>query len=84
MNSITVNVTENNTVVEANVIDQPVNVDVSVYQGTFMGLKYGSKYSALDAGTLLDMSVDDDFLYICVESGTVGNARWKRIPLKQI
>ena len=45
---------------------------------------YGSKYSALDAGFLLEISVDDDFMYICVEAGAVGNARWKRVPLKQI
>ena len=43
---------------------------------------FGSKYSATDQGQLLEMSIDDDFLYICVQAGEAGNASWKRAPLR--
>ena len=45
---------------------------------------YGPKYSAVDGGELFDMSVDDDYLYICVQSGTPGNAVWKRTSILTI
>ena len=41
----------------------------------------GVKLSSIDAGDVGDMSITDDYLYICVLSGTAGNAIWKRIPL---
>lgn len=44
----------------------------------------GSKYSAIDEGQLNNISIDDDFIYICVQSGTAGNAKWKRAPLQLI
>jgi hypothetical protein len=47
-------------------------------------VQFGSKYSALDAGIAGEMSVDDDFIYMCVHTGEAGSARWKRSPLKQI
>ena len=43
----------------------------------------GAKSSATDEGTLWDMSIDDDYLYICVKTGTVGNAIWKKTVLFQ-
>ena len=50
------------------------------------GLKVstGSKYSAIDAGSTHEISIDDDFLYVCVLEGTAGNAKWKRTPLQLI
>ena len=47
-------------------------------------MTFGSKYSALDAGLAGQLSFDDDFIYVCVESGDEGNARWKRSPIKTI
>lgn len=41
----------------------------------------GEKTSASDAGTFGEMSIVDDYLYMCVQTGTVGNAIWKRAPL---
>lgn len=44
-------------------------------------VSYGSKSSAVDAGTLGELSVDDDYLYICVVAGGAGSATWKRLAL---
>lgn len=41
----------------------------------------GAKSSAVDAGTANQVSITDDWLYWCVQTGTAGNAKWKRIPL---
>lgn len=44
-------------------------------------ISYGTKQSAVHAGDLFDVSVDDDYLYICVSGGTAGNAIWKRTSI---
>jgi hypothetical protein len=49
-----------------------------------LNVPFGAKYSVLNAGTQGEISIDDDFLYVCVESGIAGSARWKRIPLKLV
>lgn len=41
----------------------------------------GTKSSASDAGTAGQLSRDDDYLYICVVTGGVGAAVWKKVPL---
>ena len=41
----------------------------------------GSKSSSIDAGDFGDMSLTDDYLYVCVTQGTAGNAIWKKVPL---
>lgn len=41
----------------------------------------GDKSSALDAGTFKQMSLGDDYLYVCTQTGTAGNAIWKKTPL---
>lgn len=46
-------------------------------------ISYGSKYSSVHAGELFDISIDNDFLYICVQTGTAGNAIWKKTALMQ-
>ena len=43
----------------------------------------GTKSSASDAGTVGQLSRDDDYLYICVVTGGVGAAVWKKVPLSQ-
>lgn len=45
-------------------------------------ITYGTKYTGTDSGTLFQMSIDDDFLYICVVAGEAPDAIWKRIPLR--
>ena len=44
---------------------------------------FGTKQSSVDAGTVGEMSVDDDYLYICVTTGGVGSASWKRTAILQ-
>ncbi len=34
------------------------------------------------AGELMELVICDDFLYICVEAGAEGVAKWKRAPLR--
>lgn len=41
----------------------------------------GDKSSATDAGAFGDVSLGDDYLYICTTAGTAGNAVWKKTPL---
>lgn len=41
----------------------------------------GTKSSSVDAGELWETSIDDDYLYICVQAGTAGNAIWKKTVL---
>ena len=43
----------------------------------------GSKSSSSSSGMLGELSVDDDFIYICVSAGTAGSATWKRFQLHQ-
>lgn len=38
----------------------------------------GVKSSATDAGTAGDISITDDYIYFCVQTGTAGNAIWKK------
>jgi hypothetical protein len=44
-------------------------------------ITFGAKASSSDAGTLFQMAIDDDYLYICVSAGSAGNAKWKRCLL---
>lgn len=39
------------------------------------GINSGARYSNTHAGTIKDLSLDDDYLYICVQSGEAGNAK---------
>lgn len=43
----------------------------------------GEKKTGVDAGTLGQLSVTDDYLYICVKQGDSTTAVWKRIVLFQ-
>lgn len=38
----------------------------------------GAKSSATDAGTAGDISLTDDYIYFCVQTGSAGNAIWKK------
>lgn len=42
-------------------------------------MKEGEKKSSLDAGYFGEKSLTDDYLYVCVQAGTAGNAKWKRM-----
>jgi len=43
----------------------------------------GEKHSATHAGTFGEMSLSDDYLFLCVKTGAAGNAIWKRTTLHQ-
>lgn len=44
----------------------------------------GEKLTGVDAGTLHQLSVTDDYLYVCVSPGTEpGTATWKKLALTQ-
>ena len=44
--------------------------DVIIYQGV--------RSSSANAGTMGDISITDDYVYFCVQTGTAGNAIWKK------
>jgi hypothetical protein len=44
-------------------------------------IPFGTKTSAVDAGRVGEIWIDNDYLYLCVSAGTAGNALWKKIPL---
>ena len=43
----------------------------------------GAKSSAIDAGTFGDISLTDDYMYVCTQTGTAGNAIWKKVVMFQ-
>lgn len=43
----------------------------------------GSKQSSVDAGTFGETSLDDDYLYVCVQTGSAGSAIWKQTAILQ-
>jgi hypothetical protein len=53
-----------------------------IYKEKITGV-FGSKSTSIDAGDLCDISVDNDYLYICVQTGTAGNAIWKKCILME-
>lgn len=50
-------------------------------QGPVWNVTYGDKSSLLDAGTYGQASLGDDYLYFCTQTGTAGNAIWKKSVL---
>jgi len=49
--------------------------------GTLVTMGEGEKKTGVDAGTIGQMSITDDYLYICVLSGEIGIAIWKKSVL---
>lgn len=43
--------------------------------------KEGDRYSSVHAGVLGETSITDDYFYVCVKTGSAGNAIWKRTVL---
>ena len=46
-------------------------------------LSEGAKASATDAGTFGQMSLTDDYLFVCVRTGEAGSAIWKKTSINQ-
>jgi len=44
---------------------------------------FGEKKTGVDAGKLGQMSIDDDYVYICVVEGEAGVAVWKKTIIFQ-
>ena len=64
------------------VTEQPkVTVTVSKKGDTGIPIAEGTKSSAVDAGTFGEIYADNDYIYVCVLTGTAGNAIWKRTVL---
>lgn len=55
---------------------------ISIICGTG-NVKYelGEKDSAIDAGEVGQISITDDYLYVCVQAGGAGSAVWKKAVL---
>lgn len=43
----------------------------------------GEKATDTNSGTFGEMSLTDDYLFVCVKTGTAGSAIWKKSPLHQ-
>ena len=50
---------------------------------TYIRFTEGEKYTSTDAGIVGEISITDDYLYVCVKTGTTGNAIWKKAPMFQ-
>ena len=72
-------------VVNAGLNDNQFVTPLTLTNSTQMASKVtcgiGAKSSALDAGTEREMSIDNDYAYICVQTGIAGSAIWKRMVL---
>lgn len=47
----------------------------------FQQILEGDKSSSTDAGEWSQISLGDDYLYVCTKTGTAGNAIWKKMPM---
>jgi hypothetical protein len=50
-------------------------------QGPMWTIGEGDKSSATDAGNFGEVSLGDDYVYFCTQTGTAGNAVWKKTVL---
>lgn len=58
--------------------------DLVMYiQGSIFDIGYGIKQTGVDGGNEFQLSLTDDYLYICVTPGEVGVAIWKKVVLFQ-
>lgn len=57
------------------------SIDVDLANRNNLVFNFGSRSSSLHAGVSGELWYDDDWLYICVQTGSIGNAKWKKIPL---
>jgi hypothetical protein len=64
-----------------NTVEQ-VNISVGDIIGSMTFLS-GIKVTGIDSGTFGDISITDDYLYICVTGGIAGVAIWKKSLLFQ-
>lgn len=57
--------------------------DLEIKIGTVISFGYGEKKTGIHSGKEFELSVTDDYLYICVQPGDEKNAIWKKIVLFQ-
>jgi hypothetical protein len=66
-----------------NIINALTNLIGEILVHPALNITFATK-TGNEAGELFEMAIDDDYLYICVENGDAGYARWKRVVLTQI
>ena len=58
-------------------IVEPIELDGSATSaGATFGI--GAKETGVDAGELWQLSLTDDYIYVCVTAGVIGVAVWKK------
>lgn len=43
----------------------------------------GERSTAVDSGSFGQISITDDYMYVCTKTGTAGNAIWKKVVMFQ-
>lgn len=80
---LTVGILENNHIKEYWWKNGIEDNDLEPKTGAFINFGYGEKKTGVDAGKEFELSITDDYLYICVTPGEAGIAVWKKIVLFQ-
>ena len=55
----------------------------SIINNSHTHITEGEKYTEFDPGNFGEISLSDDYLFLCVKTGTAGNAIWKKTSLHQ-
>lgn len=79
----TVGININNKIVEYWWKNGITDNDLEIKIGTVISFGYGEKKTGIHSGKEFELSVTDDYLYICVQPGDEKNAIWKKIILFQ-
>ena len=59
------------------------DVELIPKTGAYISIGYGEKKTGIDSGEEFELSLTDDYLYICVTPGEIGVAIWKKVVLFQ-
>jgi len=60
------------------ITEQPIIFSIGEGIPLILNINNGAKSSNTDAGYLGEVSIDNDHLFICVQSGEIGFAVWKQ------
>ncbi len=59
----------------------PLTLSNSTQMASKVTWMTGVKSSAIDAGNVGEMSIENDYIYVCVQTGVAGSAIWKKAVL---